>query len=107
MKKLIPFMIAAAMIIVVFAATDSGSEATLTGTYVNGNPATYGMTVDEPNAHWKYDSDGLTIKALMKIKLLKRYEQDQFTFERLKTDFGVFAVRGPRGVPNSLSALLK
>ena len=61
MKKLIPIMIAAAMIIVVFAATDSGSEASLTGTYVNGNPASYGMTVDEPNAHWKYDSDGLTI----------------------------------------------
>lgn len=67
----------------------------------------YRCKVLETDIPYNYHSDGLTIKALMKIKLLKRYEQDQFTFERLKTDFGVFAVRGPRGVPNSLSALLK
>jgi len=67
----------------------------------------YRCKVIETDIPYNYQSDGLTIKALMKIKLLKRYEADQFTFERLKTDFGVFAVRGPRGVPNSLSALLK
>ncbi|MBP1591174.1 MAG: MmcQ/YjbR family DNA-binding protein [Oscillospiraceae bacterium] len=67
----------------------------------------YRCKVIETDIPYNYHSDGLTIKALMKIKLLKRYEADQFTFERLKTDFGVFAVRGPRGVPNSLSALLK
>ncbi|MBR3025777.1 MAG: MmcQ/YjbR family DNA-binding protein [Oscillospiraceae bacterium] len=67
----------------------------------------YRCKVLETDIPYNYHSDGLTIKALMKIKLLKRYEADQFTFERLKTDFGVFAVRGPRGVPNSLSALLK
>ena len=67
----------------------------------------YRCKVLETDIPYNYQSDGLTIKALMKIKLLKRYEADQFTFERLKTDFGVFAVRGPRGVPNSLSALLK
>ena len=67
----------------------------------------YRCKVLETDIPYNYHSDGLTIKALMKIKLLKRYEADQFTFERLKTNFGVFAVRGPRGVPNSLSALLK
>ncbi len=67
----------------------------------------YRCKVIETDIPYNYHSDGLTIKALMKIKLLKRYEADQFTFERLKSDFGVFAVRGPRGVPNSLSALLK
>ena len=49
----------------------------------------------------------LSIKALMKIKLLKRYAPDEFTFERLKKEYGIFAVRGPRGIPNSLSADLK
>ena len=43
----------------------------------------------------------------MKIKLLKRYGSEQFTFERLKDEFGIFAVRGPRGVPHSLSEALK
>lgn len=49
----------------------------------------------------------LKITALMKIKLQKRYKPDKFTFERLKTDYGIYAVRGPRGIPNSLSAALK
>ena len=49
----------------------------------------------------------LTITALMKIRLLKRYAPEQFTFEILKSEYGIFAVRGPRGVPNSLSAALK
>ena len=49
----------------------------------------------------------LTITALMKIQLLKRYAPEQFTFEVLKSEYGIFAVRGPRGVPNSLSAALK
>ena len=40
-------------------------------------------------------------------KLLKRYAPEQFTFEVLKSGYGIFAVRGPRGVPNSLSAALK
>ena len=43
----------------------------------------------------------------MKIQLLKRYAPEQFTFEVLKSEYGIFAVRGPRGVPNSLSEVLK
>ena len=43
----------------------------------------------------------------MKIKLLKRYQPDRFTFEVLKEEYGIYAVRGPRGIPNSLSAALK
>ena len=67
----------------------------------------YRCKVLETDIPYDYHSKELTITALMTIKLLKRYDPDQFTFERLKSDFGVFAVRGPRGVPNSLSALLK
>ena len=43
----------------------------------------------------------------MKIRLLKRYDPNEFTFDVLKSEYNVFAVRGPRGIPNSLSAALK
>ena len=43
----------------------------------------------------------------MKIKLQKRYAPDRFTFNVLKEEYGIYAVRGPRGIPNSLSAALE
>ena len=46
------------------------------------------------------------MKALMKIKLLKRYDKKEFTFKVLGDEYGIFAVRGPRGVPFSLSEAL-
>ena len=46
-------------------------------------------------------------KITMKIRLLKRYAPEQFTFEVLKSEYGIYAIRGPRGVPNSLSSALK
>mgnify|MGYP002859261540 CR=1 FL=1 len=51
--------------------------------------------------------EGLNIKALMRIKLQKRYAPERFTFDVLKAEYGIYAVRGPRGVPNSLSESLK
>ncbi|MBQ7255099.1 MAG: MmcQ/YjbR family DNA-binding protein [Oscillospiraceae bacterium] len=41
-----------------------------------------------------------------KLKLLRRYPPEKFQFSVLKEDYGVFAVRGPRGVPHRLSAAL-
>lgn len=67
----------------------------------------YQCKVTETDIPFDYKDEKLTIKALMKIKLLKRYGSEQFTFERLKDEFGIFAVRGPRGVPHSLSEALK
>ena len=67
----------------------------------------YQCKVTETDIPYDYHSSELTIKKLMKIKLIKRYKPEMFTFERLKTEFGIFAVRGPRGVPDSLSAVLK
>ena len=58
------------------------------------------VEVDLP---YDYQDKNLTITTLMKIKLLRRYDPRQFTFDRLKEDYGIYAVRGPRGVPNSLS----
>ena len=67
----------------------------------------YQCKVTEVDIPYDYHSSELTITKLMKIKLIKRYKPEQFTFERLKSEYGIFAVRGPRGVPNSLSAALK
>jgi len=63
--------------------------------------------VTETDIPYQYQDKSLTITALMKIRLQKRYKPDKFTFERLKSEYGIFAVRGPRGIPNSLSEALK
>ena len=39
----------------------------------------------------------------MTIKLEKRYPADKFTFQTLKNEYEIFAVRGPRGIPKKLS----
>ena len=67
----------------------------------------YQCKVMETDIPYQYQDRNLTITALMKIRLLKRYAPDQFTFEVLKTEYGIFAVRGPRGVPNSLREALE
>ncbi len=67
----------------------------------------YKCKVTETNIPYQYQDKNLTITALMKIRLLKRYEPDRFTFDVLKSEYGIYAVRGPRGVPNSLSEALE
>ena len=49
----------------------------------------------------------ITIKALMEIRLEKRFDPEEFTFQVLKDEYGVRAVRGPRGIPHSLSCALE
>ena len=58
------------------------------------------VEVDIP---YNYQDKNLTITTVMKIRLLGRYDPERFTFQRLKKDYGIYAVRGPRGIPNSLS----
>lgn len=67
----------------------------------------YKCKVIETDIPYEYEDKNLTIKALMKIQLQKRYKPDKFTFDLLKSEYGIYAVRGPRGIPNSLSAALK
>jgi len=67
----------------------------------------YKCKVTETDIPYKYEDENLTISALMKIKLLKRYKPEKYTFDVLKEEYGIYAVRGPRGIPNSLSAALK
>ncbi|MBR6948816.1 MAG: MmcQ/YjbR family DNA-binding protein [Bacilli bacterium] len=49
--------------------------------------------------------DKLKIDRLVKIKLLKRYNQGELSFDLLK-QYGVSAIRGPRSVPLKLSKYL-
>ena len=67
----------------------------------------YKCKVIETDIPYNLEHEHITIKALMKIKLQKRYAQDRFTFENLKLKYGIYAVRGPRGIPYSLSEALK
>lgn len=63
--------------------------------------------VTETDIPYQYQDKNLNITTLMKIRFQKRYKSDQFTFERLKSEYGIYAVRGPRGIPYSLSEALK
>ena len=54
-----------------------------------------------------FNIENLKITALMKIKFQKRYKPDKFTFDRLRKEYGIYAVRGPRGMPHSLSLALR
>ncbi len=67
----------------------------------------YKCNVIQTDIPYDYSKNGLTIKALMKIKLIKRYKSDEFPFSLLKEEYGVYAVRGPRGISHSLSEALK
>ena len=67
----------------------------------------YQCTVTETNIPYRYQDQNLTIRELMSVRLVRRYPPDKFPFEALKNDYGVNAIRGPRGVPHSLLASLK
>ena len=67
----------------------------------------YQCRVTETDIPFPYDDGKVRMKALMKIRLLKRYPPDRFPFSILGKEYGIFAVRGPRGVPHSLSEALK
>ena len=67
----------------------------------------YQCLVTETDIPYHFQDKNLTITALMKISLQKRFRPDRFTFEVLKREYGINAVRGPRGIPYSLSVALK
>lgn len=56
---------------------------------------------------YEYESEHLTIRKLVRVRLEKRYEPDQFPFSVLKEEYGVSSIRGPRSVPHRLSEALK
>ena len=67
----------------------------------------YRCKVTETNIPYYYEDKNLTIRSLMKIRLEQRFEADEFPLKRLKEEFHVLTVQGPRSVPNALSHALK
>ena len=66
----------------------------------------YKCVVTETDIPYYFQRKELTITCLMRIRLIRRYDPEEFTFDRLKNEFDIFAVRGPRGIPQSLSKAL-
>ena len=66
----------------------------------------YKCVVTETDIPYRRRGGSVHITALMKIKLLRRYDPEQFTFDVLKDEYGVGAVRGPRGIPQALRRAL-
>ncbi len=63
--------------------------------------------VTQTDIPFAYSDKNLSMTALMKIRLQKRFSREKFTFDKLKDKYGISAIRGPRGVPHSLSVALK
>ena len=66
------------------------------------SPILYKCEVLETDIPYEYKDKNVAMKKVMKIKLLKRYKQDEFTFEKLNK-YGIKWVRGPRGLTDILS----
>ena len=47
------------------------------------------------------EDENVSMKYIMKIKLLKKYGNNEFTFDKLK-EYGVTSIRSPRRVPSRL-----
>lgn len=67
----------------------------------------YQCRVTKTDIPFQFDEGNVHMTSLMKIKLLKRYQPDRFTFDVLGKEYGIYAVRGPRGIPNKLSKALE
>lgn len=67
----------------------------------------YKCQVIKTDIPFEFDEGKVHMASLMKIKLLKQYNPKQFTFDVLGKEYGIFAIRGPRGIPHNLSKALK
>ncbi len=50
-----------------------------------------------------FDNGKLQVRELMRLRLVRRYEVDEFPYQTLRDVYGVSTIRGPRGVPPELS----
>ncbi len=67
----------------------------------------YRCTATRVNIPFFHQDENLTIRKLMRIRREHIYARDEFPIARLRDEFEVKSVRGPRGVPAELSAELK
>jgi len=66
----------------------------------------YKCVVTEVDLPYDYKDENIKINKILKAKIVKEYDDDFMTFARLKKDFGIKAVRGPRTCPDELAAVL-
>ena len=66
----------------------------------------YKCEVTETDIPFHLEEGAVHITHLMKIRLLKTYPPDQFTFDILGKEYSIYAVRSPRGIPAKLSEAL-
>ncbi len=62
----------------------------------------YKCEVLEIDIPYNYQDKNISMSKVMKIKLLKKYNKDEYSFEKLK-EYGIKALRGPRSMPKNLS----
>ncbi len=55
----------------------------------------------EVNIPYEYKDVNLSMKKVMKVKLIKKYNQEDYSFNKLK-EYGVNAIRGPRLITKEL-----
>lgn len=67
---------------------------------------TFCCTVTEINIPCHYHQNGLDMDTVMRLQLCGTFSQNQFPLDRLR-DFGVSAIRGPRGIPDELLAAME
>jgi len=66
---------------------------------------TYACEVLQTDIPYHYNQGGLHMDTAVRIVLRRRFSPEQFPMERLH-DYGISGVRGPRGIPEELSAAL-
>lgn len=65
----------------------------------------YKCKVIEIDIPYQYQDKNLSMKKVMKIKMIKQYREDEYPFSKLKT-YGVRAIRGPRHMPEALEKII-
>ncbi len=63
--------------------------------------------VTETGLPFRREGGRVDIHALMRIRLEQTYPPDRFSFGVLGEKYGIFAVRGPRGIPEKLGIALR
>lgn len=59
----------------------------------------------EVNIPYEYKDNNLSMKKVMKIKLIRKYNKDDYPFSKIK-ECGINAIRGPRLITNELKSEL-
>lgn len=57
---------------------------------------------EEVNIPFEYKDQNVSMKSIVKLKLIKKYKKDQITFKKLN-ELGITSIRGPRKVSKSIS----